>query len=189
MMVELADDLALAITAQAVVHLNHQLTKTNQRLEGLAHTDLLTKCWNRYYTELVIEDLSHSTLSFAMLMVDIDDFKRINNTYGHAVGDAILRDIAHLMQQTLIPDDHLGRWEGEEFIVVAKGLHEGASLKLANRLCLSVEQHIFSIDEPVTISVGLTLVQPGDQPRDLFERADQGMTLAKVAGKNQVVIC
>ena len=189
MMVELADDLAVAITAQEVVHLNRPLTKTNQRLEGLAHTDPLTQCWNRYYTELVIEDLSHSTLRFAMLMFDIDNFKHINNTYGHAVGDAILRDIAHLVQQTLAPDDHLGRWGGEEFIVIAKGLDEGASLKLANRLCLSVEQHIFAIDEPVTISVGLTLVQPGDQPRHLFERADQGMTLAKMAGKNQVVIC
>lgn len=189
MIIELADDLAVAITAQEVVHLNRQLTKTNQRLEGLAHTDPLTKCWNRYYTELVIEDLSHSTLRFAMLMFDIDDFKNINDTYGHAVGDDILRDIAHLVQKTLRDNDHLGRWGGEEFIIIAKGLDQDASLKLANRLCRNVEQHVFTIDDPVTISIGLTLVQPGDQPRQLLERADQGMYLAKIAGKNQVVAC
>ena len=189
MMIELADDLAVAITAQEVVHLNRQLTKTNQRLEGLAHTDPLTKCWNRYYTELVIEDLIHSSVSFAMLMFDIDDFKNINDTYGHATGDDILRDIAKLVQETLRDDDHLGRWGGEEFVIISKGLDQDASLKLANRLCRNVEQHIFDIAGQLTISIGLTLAQPGDRPRQLFERADQGMYLAKLAGKNQVFVC
>lgn len=189
MIIELADDLAVAITAQEVVHLNRPLTKTNQRLEGLAHTDPLTKCWNRYYTELVIEDLSHSTVSFAMLMFDVDDFKAINDTYGHAVGDGILRDIAYVVQKTLRGVHHLGRWGGEEFVIIAKGLNQDASLKLANRICRNVEQHIFAIAGPVTISIGLTLVQPDDHPCQLLERADQGMYLAKIAGKNQVVIC
>lgn len=189
MVIELADDLAVAITAQEVVHLNRQLTKTNQRLESLARTDPLTKCWNRYYTELVIEDLIHSSVSFAMLMFDIDDFKNINDTYGHATGDDILRDIAHLVQETLRADDHLGRWGGEEFVVITKGLDQDASLKLANRLCRNIEQHTFPITDQLTVSIGLTLLQPGDQPRQLFERADQGMYLAKMAGKNQVFVC
>ncbi|CEP37716.1 MULTISPECIES: GGDEF domain-containing protein [Halomonadaceae] len=189
MMIELADDLAVAITAQEVVRLNRQLTKTNQRLEGLAHTDPLTKCWNRYYTELVIEDLLDSSVSFAMLMFDIDDFKNINDTYGHAVGDDILRDMAHLVQKSLRDDDHLGRWGGEEFVVITKGHDQDASLALANRLCRNVEQHTFATADQLTISIGLTLVQPGDQPRQLFERADRGMYLAKMAGKNRVIIC
>lgn len=189
MIIELADDLAVAITAHEVVHLNRQLTKTNQRLEGLAHTDPLTKCWNRYYTELVMEDLIHSSISFAMLMFDIDDFKKINDTYGHAIGDDILCDIAQLVQSTLRADDHLGRWGGEEFVVISKELDQDASLKLANRLCRCVEQHTFSIADQLTVSIGLTLLKPGDQPRQLFERADQGMYLAKMAGKNQVFVC
>lgn len=189
MMIELADDLAVAITAQEVVHLNRQLTNTNQRLESLARTDPLTKCWNRYYTELVIEDLIHSSVSFAMLMFDIDDFKNINDTYGHATGDDILRDIAQLVQETLRADDHLGRWGGEEFVIITKELDQDASLKLANRLCRNIEQHTFPIADPLTVSIGLTLLQPGDRPRQLFERADQGMYLAKLAGKNQVFVC
>jgi diguanylate cyclase (GGDEF)-like protein len=189
MIIELADDLAVAITAQEVVHLNRQLTKTNQRLEGLAHTDPLTKCWNRYYTELVMEDLIHSSISFSMLMFDIDDFKKVNDTYGHAIGDDILCDIAQLVQETLRADDHLGRWGGEEFVVISKQLDQDASLKLANRLCRRVEQHTFSIADQLTVSIGLTLLKPGDQPRQLFERADQGMYLAKMAGKNQVFVC
>ena len=189
MMIELADDLAVAITAQEVVHLNRQLTKTNQRLEGLAHTDPLTKCWNRYYTELVIEDLINSSVSFAMLMFDIDDFKNINDTYGHATGDDILRNMTQLVQETLRHEDHFGRWGGEEFVIISKGLDQDASLKLANRLCRNVEQHTFDIAGQLTISIGLTLAQPGDRPRQLFERADQGMYLAKLAGKNQVFVC
>ncbi|MCA8865454.1 GGDEF domain-containing protein [Halomonas sp. SBBP1] len=189
MIIDVADDIAVAITAHEVVHLNRQLTKTNQRLEGLAHTDPLTKCWNRYYTELVMEDLIHSSISFAMLMFDIDDFKKINDTYGHAIGDDILCDIAQLVQETLRADDHLGRWGGEEFVVISKELDQDASLKLANRLCRCVEQHTFSIAEQLTVSIGLTLLKPGDQPRQLFERADQGMYLAKMAGKNQVFVC
>ncbi|MDQ7728125.1 GGDEF domain-containing protein [Halomonas sp. SpR8] len=189
MIIELADDIAVAITAQEVVHLNRQLTKTNQRLEGLAHTDPLTKCWNRYYTELVIEDLIDSSVSFAMLMFDIDDFKNINDTYGHAIGDDILCNIAQLVQETLRANDHLGRWGGEEFVIISKELDQDASLKLANRLCRSVEQHTFPIAGHLTVSIGLTLLQPGDQPRQLFERADQGMYLAKMAGKNQVFVC
>ena len=189
MMIELADDLAVAITAQEVVHLNRQLTKTNQRLEGLAHTDPLTKCWNRYYTELVIEDWINSSVSFAMLMFDIDDFKNINDTYGHATGDDILRNMAQLVQETLRHEDHFGRWGGEEFVIISKGLDQDASLKLANRLCRNVEQHTFDIAGQLTISIGLTLAQPGDRPRQLFERADQGMYLAKLAGKNQVFVC
>ena len=189
MMIELADDLAVAITAQEVVHLNRQLTKTNQRLEGLAHTDPLTKCWNRYYTELVIEDWINSSVSFAMLMFDIDDFKNINDTYGHATGDDILRNMTQLVQETLRHEDHFGRWGGEEFVIISKGLDQDASLKLANRLCRNVEQHTFDIAGQLTISIGLTLAQPGDRPRQLFERADQGMYLAKLAGKNQVFVC
>ena len=86
-------------------------------------------------------------------------------------------------------NDHLGRWGGEEFVIISKELDQDASLKLANRLCRSVEQHTFSIADHLTVSIGLTLLQPGDQPRQLFERADQGMYLAKMAGKNQVFVC
>ncbi|MCL7929404.1 GGDEF domain-containing protein [Halomonas llamarensis] len=189
MTIELADDLAVAITALEVVHLNRQLTKTNQRLESLTRIDPLTKCWNRYYTERVIEDAIHSSVNFAMLMFDIDDFKNINDTYGHATGDDILRDMAFLVQKTLRDDDHFGRWGGDEFIIIVKRVSQDACLQLANRLCHNVEQHIFSIADPLTISIGLTLVQPDDQPRQLFERADQSMYLAKMAGKNQVFLC
>ena len=189
MIIELADDIAVAITALEAVHLNRQLTKTNQHLESLAHTDPLTKCWNRYYTELVIENLIDDSVSFAVLMFDIDNFKNINDTYGHAIGDDILCDIAQLVKETLRDDDHLGRWGGEEFVIIFKERNQDASLKLANRLCRRVEQHTFAIVDHLTVSIGLTLLQPGDKPRQLFERADQGMYLAKMAGKNQAIAC
>ncbi|PCF96817.1 GGDEF domain-containing protein [Vreelandella nigrificans] len=189
MALELADDLAVAITALEISYLNHQLTMTNQLLRDLAHTDTLTQCWNRYYTELIIEELTQSATPFTLLMFDIDDFKRINDTYGHATGDNILRDITHLVKKTLRSDDHLGRWGGEEFIVISKGVDQGASSQLANRLCRCVEEFAFPITDRVTISIGFTLTQPDDQPHQLLERIDKGMYLAKTAGKNQVVMC
>lgn len=189
MIAELADDLAIAMAAQEATLHNRQLINANLRLERLAHIDPITKCWNRYYTELVLEKLSKSTLSFAMLMFDIDDFKSINDTYGHAVGDDILRDLACLVKKTLRADDHLGRWGGEEFIIIAQGLCQNISLQLANRLCRSVEEYTFSISHQVTISLGLTFFRPGEHPRKLLERVDQGMYLAKMSGKNQVTLC
>lgn len=189
MVLELADDLAVAITALEVVHVNRQLRKTNQRLESLAHTDLLTRCWNRYYTEHVIETLCVSNTTCAVSMFDIDDFKGINDTYGHAVGDNILREVADLATQTLRSNDHLGRWGGEEFIVIIADATQNEGVCIAKRLCRYIEQHSFSIPEPVTISAGLTTLQPGESPHALLERVDKGMYLAKAAGKNQVMIC
>ncbi|QNI01915.1 GGDEF domain-containing protein [Halomonas sp. SH5A2] len=189
MVLELADDLAVAVTALDVVHVNRQLRKTNQRLESLAHTDLLTRCWNRYYTELVIEEWCASNATCAVLMFDIDDFKRINDTYGHPTGDDILREIARLATQTLRSNDHLGRWGGEEFIVVIADATLNEGVCIAKRLCRHIEQHPFSIPDSVTISAGLTTIRTGESPRQLLERVDKGMYLAKTAGKNQVMIC
>jgi diguanylate cyclase (GGDEF)-like protein len=189
MVLELADDLAVAITALDVVHVNRQLRKTNQRLESLAHTDLLTQCWNRYYTESVIEALCASKAACAVLMFDIDDFKRINDTYGHPTGDDILREIPRLATQVLRSNDHLGRWGGEEFIVVIADATLEEGVYIAERLCRHIEQHPFSIPDAVTISAGLTTIRADESPRQLLERVDKGMYLAKTAGKNQVMIC
>ncbi|MDR5875397.1 sensor domain-containing diguanylate cyclase [Vreelandella gomseomensis] len=189
MVLELADDLAVAITALEVVHVNRQLRKTNQRLESLAHTDPLTRCWNRYYTEHVIEALCASSPPCAVSMFDIDDFKGINDTYGHAVGDDILREVANLATQLLRSNDYLGRWGGEEFIVILADTAQDEGAFIAQRLCRYIEQHPFSIPETVTISAGLTTVQPGEPSHSLLERVDKGMYLAKAAGKNQVMIC
>lgn len=189
MVLELADDLAVAITALDVVHVNRQLRKTNQRLESLAHTDLLTRCWNRYYTEFVIEELCASNATCAVLMFDIDDFKRINDTYGHPTGDDILREIARLATQTLRSNDHLGRWGGEEFIVIIADVTLNEGICIAKRLRCHIEQHSFAIPDSVTISAGLTTIRTDESPRQLLERVDKGMYLAKTAGKNQVMIC
>lgn len=189
MVLELADDLAVAITALDVVHVNRQLRKTNQRLESLAHTDLLTRCWNRYYTESVIEELCTSSATCAVLMFDIDDFKRINDTYGHPTGDDILREIARLATQTLRSNDHLGRWGGEEFIVIIADATLNEGVCIAKRLCRHIEQHSFAIPDSVTISAGLTTIRKDESPRQLLERVDKGMYLAKTAGKNRVMIC
>lgn len=185
---ELADDIAMAITAMEVAYLNQQLTKTNQRLQALARLDPLTQCWNRHYTNMVLNRLISSDVTLSVVLFDVDDFKKINDTYGHSVGDDVLGRLSRVVQDTLREGDHLGRWGGEEFLIILQETDITTSLPLAQRLCSIVSTTFFKLPFPVTISIGLTAKQSGDTVRQLVERADHGMYLAKKSGKNRVVI-
>ncbi len=185
---ELADDIAVAITAIEVAYLNQQLTKTNQRLQALARLDPLTQCWNRHYTNMVLNRLISSDVTLSVVLFDVDDFKKINDTYGHSVGDDVLGRLSRVVQDTLREGDHLGRWGGEEFLIILQETDITTSLPLAQRLCSIVSTTFFKLPFPVTISIGLTAKQSGDTVRQLVERADHGMYLAKKSGKNRVVI-
>ncbi|MCO7230426.1 GGDEF domain-containing protein [Halomonas sp. CnH100-B] len=187
-MTELADHIAMAITAMDAVYLNQQLTHSNQRLQTLARTDPLTQCWNRHYTEMTLSRLIDSDVSLSVILFDVDDFKNINDTFGHSVGDDVLRRLSQVVQNTLREEDHLGRWGGEEFLIIIRETDTAASLLLAQRLCSIVSTTPFKLPLPVTISIGLTSKKTGDTVRHLVERADHGMYLAKKAGKNRVTI-
>ncbi|NGO88569.1 sensor domain-containing diguanylate cyclase [Halomonas sp. 141] len=186
---ELADDLTSVITAIEIANLNQQLVATNQWLETLAHKDALTQCWNRYYTELVLDSIDPTHTTMALILFDIDDFKRINDTHGHAVGDDVLRDLVGVVERVLRQGDHLGRWGGEEFMILARELDHEGTLQFANRVRLAVANVRFAVAAPVSISMGATLLHAHESPRQWLERADQGLYLAKQAGKNRCVLC
>jgi diguanylate cyclase len=163
------------------------------RVEELAETDELTGLANRRRILDVLlkvhEQQSSLGRSFAVAMLDVDHFKRINDTYGHALGDEVLRIIGTLMRGTKRVDDAAGRIGGEEFLLVLPGTTTaGEANAMAERLRLAVEGYDWSKLQPelhVTASIGLTVAQAGEDPEKVLRRADEGLYEAKRSGRNR----
>lgn len=122
-----------------------------------------------------------------LLIWDIDRFKQINDSYGHATGDQALRDIARQLAARLRMTDFVARYGGEEFVMLLPGADISAALQLANEIRRQVAEAGFVQGEqrfPVTVSCGLAGFEPSDTPQDVFNRADQALYRAKRAGRN-----
>jgi diguanylate cyclase (GGDEF)-like protein len=129
--------------------------------------------------------------SFSVLMIDIDHFKQINDEHGHPVGDVVLRDVAHLLKDTLRTVDAVGRYGGEEFLAVLPHTTSEEAVQTAERVRLRVEQHAFKVQDKVlkvTISIGVATYPGGhaDSASTLIREADQALYRAKDAGRNRV---
>ncbi len=180
-----ADQLALQLSRIQLYH----------RVETLAVTDALTGLFvRRYFLERAGEELSRSRrhgLSCVLLMIDLDEFKRKNDTFGHLVGDVVLRDVAHLLQRHLREIDLLARYGGEEFILLLVETTVEQALPIAERLRQLVElQPIRAYDEQLTqtISIGLAgFPEHAQTVEELIERADQALYAAKRAGRNRLI--
>ncbi|MCS7067766.1 MAG: GGDEF domain-containing protein [Meiothermus sp.] len=162
------------------------------KLYGLAHTDPLTNVANRrsimeaLYQALEQNRQTGQPLSLALL--DLDRFKQINDQYGHEMGDKALVHTAQVLKQNLRPGDLLGRWGGEEFVL----LLPNTSLQEARQLCEHLQQKLIEnpLDNlrPVSASFGIATATPGDTPDYLISRADTAMYLSKQAGGNRVEV-
>ncbi|MGM0543585.1 MAG: diguanylate cyclase [Pseudomonadota bacterium] len=197
---DLGEDLTLAIAAHEIHTLNQSLEQdrkalaaANQRLEQLAHFDPLTQVWNRYRIEQSIEAALVAAqrygARFALLLFDVDHFKQINDTHGHSLGDEVLVTIARQVEASLRGCDHLGRWGGEEFLVLATHAEASAAVGLGERLReLVMGIEVAGLCQTVTISVGVAVWQPGDSTKMLVARADRAMYQAKREGRNRVAL-
>jgi diguanylate cyclase (GGDEF)-like protein len=167
-----------------------------QRVESLAVTDALTGLFvRRHFMERSREELSRSKrhgLSCTLLMADLDHFKQKNDTYGHLVGDVVLRDVARLLARNLRDVDLIARFGGEEFILLLIETEPSQALPIAQRLVQLVAVHpIRAYDELLTqtVSIGLAgFPDHADTLETLIERADQALYAAKQAGRNRVVV-
>lgn len=164
------------------------------QMQHLALTDELTGLANRRH---VIDQLEQqlraaNNRSCAALIVDVDMFKAINDRYGHAVGDAVLREIADTMAGQVREPVQLGRMGGEEFLVVLPDTHPAAALQVAERLrqaVADIDTSRWFTDRGVSISLGVALSRPGrDTASSLLQRADDALYEAKHAGRNRVVL-
>lgn len=122
---------------------------------------------------------------FSIIFFDIDHFKSVNDNFGHKVGDAVLVELAQLIQQHLTNRDLFGRWGGEEFIIISSTEGE-ETVKLAENLRKVVANHHFKGAGNLNASFGVTNSKPGDSIDSLLNRADKGLYQCKNCGRNQV---
>jgi diguanylate cyclase (GGDEF)-like protein len=164
-----------------------------ERLEHQARTDSLTGLFNHsVFHERLLESLQESSRThapLAVLMLDIDDFKRVNDVHGHAVGDELLRFLAEALRAIVRPEDAICRLGGEEFAVVMDECNGDDAVRVAER----VQNRLAGVDFPgighMTVSVGLALgPEHAMNPRELAACAEAAMMTAKAQGKNQVVL-
>ena len=160
-----------------------------KRLELLATTDPLTKLYNRYkfgeiFDITLMREHWKTGNSFAIVMADIDYFKRINDTYGHQKGDEVLVGVAKSLAQTLRDGDTIARWGGEEFIFLLPYVDAKQALFVAEKLRVSIEK--LGILGIVTLSFGVSMFMEGDTQETLVNRADSALYKAKENGRNRV---
>jgi diguanylate cyclase (GGDEF)-like protein len=175
---------------------NRELELANKRLRKLSITDGLTDLFNhRHIHELLHEEFERTRRSgepLAVAMLDLDRFKQVNDTYGHPTGDVILYETARILRETAREIDMVGRYGGEEFVVILPGTDEEAAEQFAERVRVAVAEHQFR-DEAnevrMTISGGVSSF-PGvgiEHPDVLVKRADEALYAAKESGRNRVV--
>ena len=173
-----------------------QLIKDKEQQRQLAVRDGLTGLYNRRaFGELLGAAIANEDRrpsgSLGLVMVDLDHFKKLNDTYGHPAGDAALRSLARLLDQHLRKGDQAARYGGEEFVVILPGSDAERSIGAAERLRLALEKHRFVFEGariPLSASLGVA-VWPGDgrDPDPLLAAADRALYAAKEAGRNRVV--
>ncbi|MES9918693.1 MAG: GGDEF domain-containing protein [Candidatus Thiodiazotropha sp.] len=167
-----------------------QLAQKNRELATLSEIDALTQLYNRRKIDQIIEEYlvetSHRPFPLAMIILDIDRFKHYNDHYGHQAGDDVIRGIAHALATSARGNDSIGRWGGEEFIIICRDTDLDTALKIAERLRTTIEQAQFQVDEPVTCSFGVTSYRVGDNADSLIKRADDALYASKQLGRNRV---
>lgn len=164
------------------------LQERTQQLEALTRIDPLTDLLNRRgLTDGLIKELERSRRTerpLGILWVDLDYFKVLNDSLGHAIGDQALMSVGKLLKANLRKYDQAARWGGDEFLVVLVDCDKVTLRRLGQRICAAVEQQMQQHDWPVTVSVGGYLTQPNDTFDSLLNRADQAMYQAKQNGRN-----
>jgi diguanylate cyclase (GGDEF)-like protein len=171
---------------------NKELQKLQEKLKEQLNKDALTDVFNRNCYNIRIQEQfalykRHHT-PFSFLMFDIDDFKKINDNYGHDMGDKVLIQLCQLVQQHIRITDNLFRIGGEEFVVLFANTNLEEAKLVAQKLCEIIEDELNVLnDKKITVSMGLTQVHTNDTVETIFKRADELLYDAKHQGKNRVI--
>jgi diguanylate cyclase (GGDEF)-like protein/PAS domain S-box-containing protein len=176
---------------QQMAEYQSRLEQAVTQLEEMALTDSLTGLRNKASFEARIdEEISRARrylLPLSLLMIDIDHFKKINDDFGHPVGDEVLERIADILREGARPSDFIARYGGEEFVLILPNTDAQGAYYVAERMRETVEA---AIPQPrgLTISAGVASLTPGESGRSLLERADEALYRAKNAGRNRVSV-
>ena len=171
---------------------NQGLQQAMEVLEWAAGTDRLTGAWNRRrFEEAATAEMAlvrRRKGPVSLMMLDLDYFKTVNDTHGHAVGDAVLVEVVRITREQLRASDALVRWGGEEFIVLSPATRSEGALSLAEKIRDAVAANIFPQAGQVTVSIGVAEYALGEDLITWIQRADEALYKAKAGGRNQVVM-
>ncbi len=161
-----------------------------------SHTDSITNLWNHgFFQERLsteIEAALKDNQPLSLLMIDVDDFKRLNDTYGHYNGDIVLKEIAQILKGCSREDNYACRYGGEEFAIILPQIPRAQGLVIAERICKKVADHPIQLASPeeklhVTVSIGIaTVPDEAHTKATLIAKADKAMYVAKFSGKNRI---
>lgn len=177
--------------AAVIERVNRELEDALQKNQELALTDQLTGLPNRRSFDTLLEvklpEAERYRRPLSLVVMDVDHFKAVNDTFGHTVGDRILADIAAIVRGQLRASDLCARWGGEELVVLCPETTLAGAIVLAERLRSVVEEHAFPVERGITVSLGVSEYGPGDDADTLFARADRALYAAKRGGRNRVL--
>jgi diguanylate cyclase (GGDEF)-like protein len=163
--------------------------KLERELIVAATVDKLTQIYNRRKLEDIIHQeidrAKRYEIPLSLIMLDLDDFKSVNDTYGHLVGDDVLRTVASIIKSNIRASDSAGRWGGEEFMILVPETGLERARGLAEKIRHLIASHHFDQSCCITISLGLSEFQPGDTFDSFISRADNALYRAKTNGKNR----
>ena len=193
-------DMNLAVEAYHYTEVGHlkntveNLLDEHSQLKHQAHYDSLTGLFNheriKLHLETALSDLPNDH-ALCVIMADLDHFKQVNDNYGHLMGDAVLRGISSRLRATMRGFDYIGRYGGEEFLIILQNTDLEEGEEIAERLRMQVEQSPFHHNDqsiPITISLGLTHYHSGDTVETIIQRADEALYQAKAKGRNRAVV-
>ena len=168
-----------------------ELVQKNRDLDLLSKTDHLTGIANRNSIETKIMELIGNAKRydrpFSVILIDIDHFKKINDTYGHSIGDKVLVEFSDTLNRRIRDTDLAGRWGGEEFLIACSESDVKGATELAEELRSVIENNSFGLKSSVTSSFGVSQYKPNEDAKELFRRVDELLYKAKDSGRNRVV--
>jgi diguanylate cyclase (GGDEF)-like protein len=169
---------------------SEEIESQNRQLEKLASLDYLTGLYNRSkigeFLELKIKHAGHRSSVFGVALLDVDFFKEVNDLYGHQSGDIVLREFSTLLKENVREGDIVGRWGGEEFLLIIEEMNRESFIDFTQNLRKTIEKHDFSVVKHKTASFGVTLFKDGDDSDTIVSRVDEALYAAKKGGRNQV---
>jgi diguanylate cyclase (GGDEF)-like protein len=171
---------------------NNELTKEKLILQGLSSRDSLTGLFNRFKLEEAFEyeqkQSNRYETDLSIIMIDIDDFKSVNDTYGHNIGDVFLKEIAEILKTSFRDVDTVGRWGGEEFLILLPKTNLEDSKQIAEKVRKEIELHKFTEIGNKTASFGVATHSNNESLSSLLNRADKALYAAKENGRNSVEV-
>ncbi|HZF69326.1 MAG TPA: diguanylate cyclase [Sulfuricurvum sp.] len=169
-----------------------QLEIKNRTLSKLSNIDHLTKAHNRRSIERVLSKELNRAKRYekplSIIMIDLDDFKHVNDLYGHNTGDTVLKNTAKIIQGMIRESDYFGRWGGEEFVLIVTETPIEKAAIVAEQIRKAINTHDFSEPSSVTCSIGIAQMRTGDNATEVVAKADSALYQAKNSGKNKVVL-